>query len=1216
MPVAPRLCLSAAAAVVLIAGAGLTLCELPTANAAVGASVTPASEEADCPPTWVWPPLHNDSPQYTDNGIAVYAGGDFSVGRSAAEAEGRVLVQGAMTFDRQPPGLFNLGRVGVGSQVAPTSGSVMVLTGASLEDDLTLTPGNRIEIGHGVAGGGDVWIGGDLVPSLEPVETNGGTVTSRLGAAATSGYSALPGELRELSVELAAQAPNGRVTVSGNRLTFTGTGEPGVLQVFTIDAAVLGQATIEESWVGIPEETAVVVNVTGERARMNPVFVSDDGVRADDPSSQRFPRVAVRTLWNFVDARSLDLAGTSQILGSILAMDAERTEITASTNGRLYLGGDLVLAGTGNETHNYHWPWSRVTSCEDEPEEEDPAGKVSVTKHLASDAALLPAGLSFEGAVSCATPSGQVTAGRWRIRPGQTMTQDGLPVGSVCEITEFTPQPVDGVQWDPPVFDPPDARVVVPPEGQPQVGVHVTNTSRARFAVTKQVIGPDGDDTGLAATQRTFAVEYACTSAGRPVDGLGPDGDVLPGSASGTLEIRAGQRVESPSFPVGTVCDLVERLTSEPGDFDDGHHWSAVEILPASRIVVGKAELAEIAVRNHFVREPEPLGVFAVTKSVQGPGGFIATDRTFPVDYVCTLDGAPSLGLDAQDGVTIVAPDGRGRLEVRAGERQTSPAFAVGTSCDLSEDLTAQPDDFDTDMHWKAPEFLPGSTVLIGDPEPGDELTVVEVELRNTYEANDTPLAAFAVTKQVVGPGGDDAGFARPERDFAVTFSCTLDGAPSPGYGPDGTDILAPDGTGVLRARVGEITTSPLFAQGTRCDLQEDLVAYYDDFIGPDHHWREGHLLPSGTVHLLDEDVLVEVVLRNYFDVDIPDPAPPRVTFEVTKATNGPEAGIVDPQRPFEVGFDCQVDDGPSSGTDSSGTVLLAPDGTGSLTVADGRTAQGPWFVPGTVCTLTEELEHRPGDFGDRDSDFEWTDAVFNRTMPIELTSGVSEPVGVLLTNVFATTEGPDRGVFAVTKRIEGPPGASLPADLTFTVDYTCTINGTPAVGLDPDRLDEVIAPWGTGTLTVAPHAPPTRGPAFDTGTVCELSEHLSERSGDFPEDGWSWQEATFAPGSVVTIDRTTPAEPIEITLTNTYAGPGTPGPGTPGPETPEAPETEGTPSAVPSPGQSWPIEGGSRAPDDGLAVTGGSQPAIWLLGGSLVVAGSLAVASRRRFGL
>lgn len=77
------------------------------------------------------PPVTNDDTKFTDNAINIFAGGDFRVRGSAAEAEGRVVVLGDFDQDKADgvSAIYNIGEPGVGSRVSPPVGSDWLTTG-------------------------------------------------------------------------------------------------------------------------------------------------------------------------------------------------------------------------------------------------------------------------------------------------------------------------------------------------------------------------------------------------------------------------------------------------------------------------------------------------------------------------------------------------------------------------------------------------------------------------------------------------------------------------------------------------------------------------------------------------------------------------------------------------------------------------------------------------------------------------------------------------------------------------------------------------------------------------------------------------------------------------------------------------------------------------------------------------------------------------------
>ncbi|MFJ6484495.1 choice-of-anchor A family protein [Streptomyces sp. NPDC091682] len=262
--------------------------------------------------------------------------------------------------------MFNIGRVGAGSGILPASGSVMLAVGGNLE----IAKATTVDVGHGLTAGprygGSVQVGGNI-SEKGTLETNGGTRSSGTGTrAALSPYDAFGDTVRNESASLSALKPTGTSARSGQTITFKGGENITGPQVFEIPAKDLDGASTF-LFTAIPEKDAVVVNVTGgQTVGISPLSVGFNGDRVDVYDSAHFGEAASRILYNFRDSTAVNLAGGGNFMGSILAPKAT-ADITASTNGRLYIGGNLRTHGSGNETHNYPWTGSSVFGCTPTP---------------------------------------------------------------------------------------------------------------------------------------------------------------------------------------------------------------------------------------------------------------------------------------------------------------------------------------------------------------------------------------------------------------------------------------------------------------------------------------------------------------------------------------------------------------------------------------------------------------------------------------------------------------------------------------------------------------------------------------------------------------------------------------------------------------------------------------------------------------------------------
>ncbi|MFD5110009.1 choice-of-anchor A family protein [Streptomyces cinereoruber] len=350
--------LSSAVAVALVLG-------LTTAGNALAVPSAPApGTTRTCPAPGQEPGIGHE-PRFLDANVALYAGGDYTADGATAEAEGLLVIGGDATFAKGSGGTFNVGRVGAGSGILPDSGAVML----SVSGNLTIAEGTRVDVGHGLTAGprygGAVRVGGEI-DEKGALETNGGSRASGLGArGALAPYDTFGDTVRGESASLGALKTTGTSVRSGGTVTFTGGGSGGP-QVFEISAEELDGASSFD-FRSIPEGASVVVNVRGGGSvGISPLSVAFNGERVDVYGSARFGEAASRILYNFVAAPSIALGGGGNFMGSILAPKAS-ADLTASTNGRVYVGGDLRTHGSGNETHNYPWNGSSTFSCKTTP---------------------------------------------------------------------------------------------------------------------------------------------------------------------------------------------------------------------------------------------------------------------------------------------------------------------------------------------------------------------------------------------------------------------------------------------------------------------------------------------------------------------------------------------------------------------------------------------------------------------------------------------------------------------------------------------------------------------------------------------------------------------------------------------------------------------------------------------------------------------------------
>ncbi|KQM81342.1 choice-of-anchor A family protein [Agromyces sp. Leaf222] len=342
------------------------------ATAATAAADAPANT---CPPSGEMPPLGH-LPVFTDSSVAVFAGGDYRVEGAAAESEGLLLVAGDATFAKTSGGVFNIGSAGYGSGITPAGGSQMLAIGG----DLSTANGTQLHVGANLAGGGLVDVGGSITPGVT-FDLFGGAARDGLGAStAMSPNAGFATVLGDASDDLAGLAATDVATTSGNEVRFASSADRE-LYVFTVSASVLG-STPEVVFDLASDSAPVLINVTGSSLTWAPNYFADGGSRFDGPSSPEFGTWSSRLAWNVADATTLSLGTNGQLIGSVLAPEAD-ADVTTSTNGRLLVGGDLTIGGDGVEHHNYPWIGGKGLDCTPEPgEPTDPVDPTDPTTPL------------------------------------------------------------------------------------------------------------------------------------------------------------------------------------------------------------------------------------------------------------------------------------------------------------------------------------------------------------------------------------------------------------------------------------------------------------------------------------------------------------------------------------------------------------------------------------------------------------------------------------------------------------------------------------------------------------------------------------------------------------------------------------------------------------------------------------------------------------------
>ena len=466
-----------------VATAGIVAC-LALAIALVAPTTTYADDAPDmCPAAGSMPRVGAVSPDtmFFDSNVAVWVGGDFTMDPRFAETEGLNVIEGSLYI--QSTNRVNIGVVGVGSGIVPPDDAVMLAVGG----DVVIADGSSAIIaGLGVTGRADIGgtvtsMGVGTLEAVRPDPLNPGTLhdsdTDGIRteyADALLSWAGFGDAAAAASSYLASLEPTGSYTAEPWAGTFEVTDSTADLQVFNINAGDLENVYGTLLFSNLPTDSTgafvpVVVNVFGENPVLEHTHVEINGTRVDLVGYPTSPmgEAASAILWNFVDAQTLSVPGSSQVIGSIVAPLAETTTIEASTNGRLYVGGDLIRSGEGTEHHNYPWQGFTQFACMAAAEEvlDEAVGFFTVVKVVEGEAAdLVPDDTEFVIEFSVEDDEGNevTTDVTGAALPSYlVVTADGTPVdgpllhaGHVVTLREVNLPAIPGVDWGQPVLTP------------------------------------------------------------------------------------------------------------------------------------------------------------------------------------------------------------------------------------------------------------------------------------------------------------------------------------------------------------------------------------------------------------------------------------------------------------------------------------------------------------------------------------------------------------------------------------------------------------------------------------------------------------------------------------------------------------------------------------------------------------------------------------------
>jgi choice-of-anchor A domain-containing protein len=675
--------------------------------------------------------LHTSAtPAEVDAGVTAYITGNFTMLTGAQETEGQFVVGGNASFFTHT--YSNIGTVGIGSQVSPLPGADVLVTGGNVVVGDGSPPSTTVQVSANSSGniraGGTITVGaGDLLEYTSGSGTQGAVTP-------LAPYATVATDFQVMSSYFAGLADTGTVTVDANTVDFIGDSTSPV-QVFSVAGTVLGTigASKQLNFSQIPVDAIVIVNVTGAAATISTqTLVELNGAGLDwsvdyaiDPSFSHF---AQSLAWNFPTATAVTFGDGSQIPGTILAPNAS-VNLQASTNGRVYVGGDLVIGGgaqTGLEMHNYSF---RGFNCSTDGE-----GSLQISKVLDDTDDIVDDSRVFTGSYSCEDPGGTVVAnGTWSVAAGSSQTVDDLPEGAICTITEdplFDP-PLDtdiSYIWSAPVISP--ASVVITDGGTATItATNAYSRATGSLQIEKALDDPDG----VVDPARVFTGTYDC--------GTGFTG-------SWSVTVTAPQLISG--LPYNASCSITEDSLTTPPSLDPSYLWSAPTYSPAS-VNIGDGTTVTITATNHVTQS---TGSLQITKTLIDPDAVVDPLRVFSGTISCDV-GTPSPNT----------------WTLAAGGDVTFSGIPEGATCTVTENtLTVGPSSTDSSYVWEAVVYS-GNNALITDG--GTAQVGVANEVRRA-------LGNLELVKVLVDPFT----VVSSGRVYTGTFQCThntVDVTPSPG---------------------------------------------------------------------------------------------------------------------------------------------------------------------------------------------------------------------------------------------------------------------------------------------------------------------------------------------------------------------------------------------------------------------------------------------------
>jgi len=314
----------------------------------------------------IWNDGHGFSIGY-DNSVSVLVGGSFTC-KKGAGFEGRGVFIGDMTIEES--GCERMAATGHGSLIHPFDNTACIEVGGSVSIDASFVNskyimyeyGNSAKTCHLVYGGGCSVNGGECPTTSSDLQVQGifteGDITQIPNVNLTRWSDEIT-LLQQKTEYWKTLEPNGVVDIQNNLIILRPGPDNKIVQIFEID-------TIGDNIVGLVydkhmDAKTIMIKVKGSGDFNVPpnCYHPPDAMTTDAPICGRDsfpPQLTTSIVWLFESSSNVNIKGvTTELQGSVVKPYGDMTISVSGQNGRLIVGGNLIMDGEFTELHNYEF---------------------------------------------------------------------------------------------------------------------------------------------------------------------------------------------------------------------------------------------------------------------------------------------------------------------------------------------------------------------------------------------------------------------------------------------------------------------------------------------------------------------------------------------------------------------------------------------------------------------------------------------------------------------------------------------------------------------------------------------------------------------------------------------------------------------------------------------------------------------------------------------